>query len=205
MTEFDLLPPHLQRLGEQLVAVADELNSGRRERPRRRASRRVIASIAVVALAVPAAAIAAVQLITPAQVAQSLPAGEVLLEGTHPRCTVLVAGSQYHCVLGKTPAAQPGGWAEANELTEDSRGDVSGACIAQDSSGTLWTCYVGQAAVDHGLVLSKQQWYQRYGSRCAKVRSTNPAPGTTAYAEKVDCATIHPVYLGSHIGGPGIG
>ena len=204
MTEIDLLPPHLQQLGEQLVAVADELNSGRRKRPRR-ASRRIVASVAVAALALPAAAIAAAQLITPAQVAQSLPAGEVLLEGTQPRCTVLVAGSQYHCVVAKAPGAQPDGWAGANEITEDSSGDVSGACISQDSRGTLWTCYVGQAAVDHGLVFSKQQWYQRYGSRCAKVSSTNPAPGTTAYAEKVDCAAIHPVYLGSHVGGPGVG
>lgn len=204
MTEIDLLPPHLQQLGEQLVAVADELNSGRRKRPRR-ASRRVVASVAVAALALPAAAIAAVKLITPAQVAQSLPAGEVLLQGTHPRCTVLVAGSQYHCVLAKAPGAQPGGWAGANEITEDSRGDVSGACISQDSRGTLWTCYVGQAAVDQRLVFSRQQWYQRYGSRCAKVSSTNPAPGTTAYAEKVDCAAIHPVYLGAHVGGPGVG
>jgi hypothetical protein len=204
MTEIDLLPPHLQQLGEQLVAVADELNSGRRKRPRR-ASRRIVACLAVAALALPAAAIAAAQLITPDQVAQSLPAGEVLLEGTHPRCTVLVAGSQYHCVLAKAPAAQPDGWAGANEITEDSNGDVSGACIAQDYRGTLWTCYVGQAAVDHGLVFSKQQWYQRYGSNCAKVSSTNPAPGTTAYAEKVDCGAIHPVYLGSHVGGPGVG
>jgi hypothetical protein len=84
MTEIDLLPPHLQQLGEQLVAVADELNSGRRKRPRR-ASRRIVVSVAVAALALPAAAIAAAQLITPAQVAQSLPAGEVLLEGTQPR------------------------------------------------------------------------------------------------------------------------
>jgi hypothetical protein len=204
MTEFDLLPPHLQRLGEQLVAVSDELNSGRRKRPRR-ASRRIVVSVVVAALAVPAAAIAAVKLITPAQVAQSLPAGEVLLEGTQPRCTALVAGSQYHCVLAKAPGAQPGGWAGANELTENSGGDVSGACISQDSSGTVWTCYVGQAAVDHGLVFSKQQWYERYGSRCAKVSSTNPAPGTSAYAEKVDCAAIHPVYLGAHVGGPGVG
>jgi hypothetical protein len=203
MTEFDLLPPHLQRLGEQLVAVSDELNSGRRKRPR--ASRRLVASVVVAALAVPAAAIAAVKLITPAQVAQSLPAGEVLLQGTQPRCTALVAGSQYHCVLAKAPRAQPDGWAGANEITEDSSGDVSGACISQDSSGTVWTCYVGQAAVEHGLVFSKQQWYQRYGSRCAKVSSTNPAPGTSAYAEKVDCAAIHPVYLGAHVGGPGVG
>lgn len=204
MTEFDLLPRHLQRLGEQLVAVSDELNSGRRTRPRR-ASRRIVASVVVAALAVPAAAIAAVKLITPAQVAHSLPAGEVLLEGTQPRCTVLVAGSKYQCVLAKAPDAQPGGWAGANEITEDSSGDVSGACISQDSSGSVWTCYVGQAAVEHGLVFSKQQWYQRYGGRCAKISSTHPAPGTSAYAEKVDCAAIHPVYLGAHVGGPGVG
>lgn len=204
MTQIDLLPPHLQRLGEQLVAAADELNSGRRKRPRR-ASRRVVVILAVAALAVPAAAIAAAQLLTPAQVAKSLPAGEVLLRGTRPRCTALVAGSQYHCVLAKKPGAQPGGWTGANEITEDSSGNVSGACISHDSAGTLWTCYVGQAAVDRGLVFSKQQWYQRYGSRCAKVSSTNPAPGTAAYAEKVDCAAIHPVYLGSHVGGPGVG
>ena len=204
MTEFDLLPPHLKRLGEQLVVVADQLNSGRRKRPRR-ASRRIVASLVVAALAVPAAAIAAAALITPGQVARSLPAGEVLLKGTHPRCTALLVGSEYRCVLGKAPGAQPTGWAGANEITENSNGNVSGACIAQNSGGTVWTCYVGQAAVDHGLVLSKQQWYRRYGGPCAKVSSTNPAPGTLAYAEKVDCAAIHPVYLGSHVGGPGVG
>jgi len=56
---------------------------------------------------VPAAAIAATQLLSPAQVAASLPQGTKALIGTDPTCTVVTANVEYHCVLANAPDPGP--------------------------------------------------------------------------------------------------
>ena len=100
-------------VAERLVALGDtlqraiqaELSAGSRpsrlrwlKHPRRTA---IGAGLAIVI--VPAAALAATQLITPGQVAASLPQGTRALIGTDPSCTVVVPGVEYHCVLASAP------------------------------------------------------------------------------------------------------
>jgi hypothetical protein len=105
MTDFEALPPRLQDLGRRLVAAADEMHATSPQRSRwwRRPPRGVVVGIAVTALAIPAAALAATQLISPNQVAASLPQGSLVLMGTDPSCTVVQAGVEYHCVLANPP------------------------------------------------------------------------------------------------------
>lgn len=105
MTEFDTLPPHLQRLGRQLVAAANERCSshGHQQQRWRRPSRRVAVGLGLIALAIPAAAIASIQLISTTQVAASLPQGTLALMGTDPRCAVVRANVEYRCDLASPP------------------------------------------------------------------------------------------------------
>jgi hypothetical protein len=99
------MPENLARLGDALDRAVQADLAGPAQRPRRlRGSRRVVAGVALTAVLVPAAAIAATQLISTNQVAASLPQGTLALAGTHPTCTVVHAGVEYHCVLAKAPS-----------------------------------------------------------------------------------------------------
>jgi hypothetical protein len=105
------MPENLARLGDALDRAVQADLAGPAERPHRargtgrlRGSRRVVAGVALTAVLVPAAAIAATQLISTGQVAASLPQGTLALAGTHPTCTVVQAGVEYHCVLAKAPS-----------------------------------------------------------------------------------------------------
>jgi hypothetical protein len=105
MTEFDTLPPHLQRLGRELVVAAERLHGARSGRRRwwRSPSSRGAAGLVIAAFAIPSAAIAATQLISTDQVAASLPQGARSFIGTDPHCTVVRVNVEYHCVLAKAP------------------------------------------------------------------------------------------------------
>jgi hypothetical protein len=99
------MPENLARLGDALDRAVQADLAGPARRPRRlRGSRRVVAGVALTAVLVPAAAIAATQLISTNQVAAGLPQGTLALAGTHPTCTVVQAGVEYHCVLAKAPS-----------------------------------------------------------------------------------------------------
>jgi hypothetical protein len=100
------MPENLVRLGDALdrAVQADLAGPAQRPRQRLRHPRRVAAGVALTAVLVPAAAIAATQLISTNQVAASLPQGTLALAGTHPICTVVQAGVEYHCVLAKAPS-----------------------------------------------------------------------------------------------------
>lgn len=100
------LPDHLARLGEALdravrIDLAERPTRLRRPRHPRRA-----AAVVLVALGLPAAAYAASQLITPRQIAASLPQGTKALIGTDPTCTVVQPSVEYHCVLASAPTSQ---------------------------------------------------------------------------------------------------
>jgi hypothetical protein len=104
----------LHALGDALEqAVRDDLHPRRNalnlfrpgvHLPRRLRSRRVALLAAGFVVIVPGGAIAATQLLTGSQVAASLPAGTLALVGTHPTCTVVTAGVEYHCTLASPPS-----------------------------------------------------------------------------------------------------
>jgi hypothetical protein len=206
---FDELVERARALQPTPVEVNEVLGRVSRSpvRPQRRLRRpsgRVTAAVLAVAVGAPATALAISKLISPGQVANSLPAGSFYLRGTKPTCTAVVAGSAYRCTLANAPHHVPGqpDWTGNNEPTVDANKRVSGACVAQNAPGTVWTCYVGQAAVDHKLILSKQQAYASqpwYVAHCIKRQADQTA------SEKHQCAGVGLIYLGSYLPGPGVG
>ena len=208
-TTFDELVERSRALQPTTLEVNEVLArvSTPRPRPRRRVRRprwRVTAAVLAVAVGAPATALAVSKLISPGQVANSIPAGAFLLRGTKPTCTTVTAGSEYRCTLANRPHQEPGQarWTGNNEPTVDATKRVSGACVAQNAPGTVWTCYIGQAAVDHKLILSKQQAYASqpwYVAHCIKHQADQ-----TAF-EKRECAGVGLVYLGSYLPDPGVG
>jgi hypothetical protein len=148
-------PSHrLAHLGDALERAA-EADLGRRtvRRHRRlRVSRRVLLLAAALAVVIPGAAIGAQRLIGDDEVAQSIPSGTLSLAGTHPTCTAVTEGVEYHCVLAKAPAPEVSDWKGTVEPTVDATKHVNGGCRSLTSAGLEWECYIGQAAVDQQII-----------------------------------------------------
>lgn len=149
------LTPSLQHLGDALHrATAADLR--RAEVPARTRRRRMVAAVAVAVVAIPGAAVAANALLSPSQVAQSLPQGTLALLHTHPTCTTVTAGVEYDCTLQTAPSDQggpmPGQWMGTVEPTVDATKHVNGGCRSVNAAGTHWHCYIGQEAVRQRII-----------------------------------------------------
>lgn len=138
----------LVRLGAALEqsATADP-RAGRRPRRRRFA----VLAVAL-AILIPGAAIAAVHLISNDAVAASMPAGALVLEGTHPTCTTVKDDVEYHCVLASAPGPEISDYKGTVYQTVDKTQHVNGGCRSLNSAGTEWECYIGQEAVDQQII-----------------------------------------------------
>ncbi len=145
MTE---ITPRLEALGDALeVAAARDL------RPRRRVRRRGVAAILVALVAVPGAAFAAAGLLSGDDVARSIPAGTLWLEGTQPACAVVRQDVEYACTLKVAPGHEEiADWTGTVEPTVDATQHVNGGCRSLRSDGTQWRCYVGQEAVRQKII-----------------------------------------------------
>ena len=144
MTQLD---PTLARLGDALEeAVAADA------KPRRRSRRKLLLAAAALAVAVPGIALAAGSLIGTDEVERSLPAGTLALFGTEPSCTVVRPDVEYHCTLAKAPAPEVSDWKGTVEPTVDDSKHVNGGCRSLRSDGREWQCYIGQAAVEQGII-----------------------------------------------------
>jgi len=144
MTE---MTPRLTRLGDELERAA---RRDLRPRPRRR---RRVALAAVAALVIlPGAAVAGYELISPDEVASSLPAGTLALAGTEPDCTVVRENVEYRCVLARAPAPEVSDWKGTVEPTVDATKHVNGGCRSLNAAGTEWQCYIGQEAVRQQII-----------------------------------------------------
>jgi hypothetical protein len=154
----DLSPP-LKQLGEALhgaTTVDLRRSAGTALRPVRRRRRRLAVALVAAVIAIPGAALAANALLSPSQVAQSIPQGTLALLDTHPTCTTVTAGVVYDCTLNAAPSPQggiaPGQWLSTVEPTVDATKHVNGGCRSLNATGTHWRCYVGQAAVRSKIV-----------------------------------------------------
>ena len=145
MTE---LTPRLARLGDELERAA------RRDlRPRRRRSRRVAIAAVFALVAVPGAAAAGIALVSEDDVARSIPAGTLWLEGTEPRCTVVTQDVEYRCTLATPPGRENiANWTGTVEPTVDASQRVNGGCRSRDAAGTEWRCFIGEAAVEQRII-----------------------------------------------------
>jgi hypothetical protein len=112
------------------------------------------------------------------EVERGMPGGSWILLGTDPTCTT-ADDVVYDCTLTNPPRPE---WTNITYRRIDSRGDgswelgpgsphlidgeyngrlelivddqsrVAGGCVGQDDAGMHWTCYVGERAVDEGIV-----------------------------------------------------
>jgi hypothetical protein len=141
--------PPLSALGDALErATATELERSPKRRPRRR----IVLAVVVAAIAIPAIAIGADQWTTTNEVAASMPAGTLSLEGTEPSCTVVEANVEYHCLLARNPAPEVSDFKGTVEPTVDAAKHVNGGCRSLTSDGREWECYIGQAAVQQQII-----------------------------------------------------
>jgi len=149
------LPPTLLKLGDALhrATTLDLRRSPAPARPRRR---RLVVALAVAVVAIPGVAVAADALLSPSQVAQSLPQGTLALLHTHPACTTVTAGVEYDCTLRSTPSTEgvpmPGQWLGTVEPTVDATKHVNGGCRSLNTAGTHWRCYIGSEAVRRQII-----------------------------------------------------
>jgi hypothetical protein len=161
MTTADM-DPRLVRLGDALQAAAAAdlttraITPSAASRPRRarRLTRRTGLALVAAAVAIPGAAIAASALLSPDDVARSMPAGTLMLQGTEPSCTVVHDQVEYRCVLGRAPSGEiaPGQFKGTVEPTVDRAGTVNGGCRALTADGREWSCYLGEAAVRQKII-----------------------------------------------------
>jgi hypothetical protein len=118
--------------------------------------RRIAVTVAVAVVAVPGVALAVDELLSPNQVASSLSSGTLALLGTHPSCTTVQDGVEYHCVLQSVPTNQGGPpanqWLNTVEPSVGADQHVNGGCRAQNQAGTEWECYLGEAAVTQKII-----------------------------------------------------
>jgi len=152
------LTPSLKQLGDALhAAAAVDLRRTAATAPRPvRRRRRLALAVAVAVIAIPGVAVAANALLSPAQVAQSLPQGALALLNTHPTCTTVTANVEYDCTLQNAPAgagdAVDHSWLAAAEPSEDATNHINGGCRSLNRAGTHWHCYIGQAAVSQKII-----------------------------------------------------
>jgi hypothetical protein len=150
MTSLDM---NLEQLGDSLqAAVLLDHTSRRQERRRRR--RVVVIALAVVVLLPVGVTLAATNLFkTPAQEATGLLDADATFAGTKPQCSA-VAAREFRCVISGTPTGLTieGSYVGTKVASVDSAHRIDGGCVATSSDGTTWTCYLGEAAVSHGMI-----------------------------------------------------
>jgi hypothetical protein len=145
----------LARLGDALqAATAADLATTRRAAARRRRTRRTGLALIAAAIAVPGAAVAATQLLSTDDVAGSMPAGTLMLQGTEPSCTIVRDQVEYRCTLARAPHGEiaAGQFKGTVEPTVDRHGTVNGGCRSLSADGRDWSCYLGQAAVTQKII-----------------------------------------------------
>jgi hypothetical protein len=90
---------------------------------------------------------------TPAQEEQGLPDGSATFIGTHPTCTQ-TSDEHFRCLLQSAPSVEyiDGSYLGAKMPSVDATKHIDGGCIANTPDGLTWDCYLGQAAVNHGIL-----------------------------------------------------
>jgi hypothetical protein len=146
-------------LRHTIVSTPLETSAAARRSNRRLPSRRTLALVvaAIVMLGVVGGGLAASGLFkSPAQENQGLPDGSAIFIGTHPACTT-VSAEQFHCVLQSKPTVEvlADGYLGAKMTTVDATKHVDGGCVARSDDGLVWDCYLGQAAVDQGILAAR--------------------------------------------------
>jgi len=108
---------------------------------------------ALVALAVPTAVVAT-SLLTPREVATGMPGGSAIFTETNPTCVVVTDGVEYRCTLAHAPTMETvPSYLGSKQLLSSPGSTISGGCIGTSADGLHWQCYIGDAAVQHGILV----------------------------------------------------
>jgi len=89
--------------------------------------------------------------VTPEQVALGMPAGAAIFARTDPTCALSADATTFRCTLSRAPSAESANFVDTKEPLAI-RGRVAGGCLGLDRSGMNWDCYIGQDAVDRGII-----------------------------------------------------
>ena len=88
--------------------------------------------------------------ITPSHVAAGMPAGAAIFAESDPTC-VQSDAKTYRCTLARPPAPEISDFLGAGEGLVIA-GRIAGGCVGLDHAGMTWNCFLGQDAVDQGII-----------------------------------------------------
>ncbi len=88
--------------------------------------------------------------ITPSDVAAGMPAGAVIFADSDPTC-VQGDAKTYRCTLTRPPAPEVSDFLGAGKGLVIA-GRIAGGCVGLDHAGMTWNCFLGQDAVDQGII-----------------------------------------------------
>ncbi|MGZ4763496.1 MAG: hypothetical protein ACXV7I_13760, partial [Ilumatobacteraceae bacterium] len=78
----------------------------------------------------------------------------MIFQGTNPSCSS-TDGVVFRCTLASAPTAVVlNDYTDAAELCVDTHLHIAGGCRGRSADGLEWTCYLGQRAVDEGILAS---------------------------------------------------
>jgi len=161
----------MTEISERLLRVGDELQRAWNADHRRRPStslwqrRRLALVVALVLVALTGGvALAAVIVKSTAEEEQGILDGHLLFTGAQPQCETLTATS-FRCKLESPPTGMTfyrenaqgstvvdGMLLGAKVETVDSTRHVDGGCVSISADGRVWNCFLGQSAVDQGII-----------------------------------------------------
>jgi hypothetical protein len=148
----------MSEIAQELKVVGDALERAwRREVAARKLPRRriVIGAFVAVMLLGAGAAIGNGVLKSDADEEASLVAGHSVFEGASPTC-VRRSTTAFHCTLDRAPTGLtfdvPNAYLGVKVQTVDANKRVDGGCVSVSADGRSWDCYLGEAAVTHGII-----------------------------------------------------
>jgi hypothetical protein len=147
----------LDKLGDALEqATSADLASSPASTPKRvrrlRPRRRVVLAAAALAIILPGGGAIAAALFSTDDVSRSIVAGGFIFQGTHPDCTVVTEGVEYHCTLDRPPIPEVTDFKGTVYQTVDATQHVNGGCRSLTSAGLEWECWIGEAAVEQKII-----------------------------------------------------
>jgi len=121
---------------------------------RRKRSRRVAVIAGLATLAIGGAAAATAYRLSDDEVSKGLPGGSAIFEGTNPSCTSS-DGVVFDCTLASAPTVEVlDDYTDTAELFVDANKNIAGGCRGITADGLQWTCYVGDRAVQEGILVA---------------------------------------------------
>ena len=145
---------HTDVIEEDSMLTNDLTDDAMQVEPRRnrRRTRRILAISTLAVLGIGGAAAAAVSTMSSDDVSDGLPGGSMIFQGTKPSCSSS-DGVVFRCTLASAPTAEVlSDYTGAAELFVDQDLNIAGGCRGQSIDGLAWTCYLGQRAVDEGIL-----------------------------------------------------